>query len=180
MSRLLPLAALALAVGCAAVEDAQLPLGPRSPDPSSERGAPPSQGPEGFAPPPYLGAGFVPDARDGRHARPIALSPLRHPSQLRRRDSSQSAASGTRPGRTRTVVFDVRDLLWVPPSFAAPELGVLPSGAMFGVPETLDGGSRWSEEVLLDAIRAAVAPGTWDEDGNSIEIVDGKLFVTRK
>jgi len=34
--------------------------------------------------------------------------------------------------------------------------------------------------VLIDAIRAAVEPGTSDEDGNSIEIANGKLVVTHE
>ena len=81
-------------------------------------------------------------------------------------------------GRPKTMVFDVRDLLWSPPHFAAPEMGVLASGMVRERPATPDRVPRLEGEMLLDAIRAAVAPGTWDQDGNSIEVVNGKLFVT--
>ena len=81
-------------------------------------------------------------------------------------------------GRPKTLVLDVRDLLWAPPSFAAPEIGVLPSGSTFTLPELPETYPWISEDGLIDASRAAVAPGTWDEDGNSSEIIDGKLFVT--
>lgn len=165
--------AAVVSVGCAAPERGTHPADSRAADPSSVRGAPLPQGPEGFAPPPYL------DARGGRDAGRIARAPVRHPSELRRRERPRGTAPTARRGRPGTVVLDVRDLLWAPPSFTAPELGVLPSGATFGVEGSRESGPRWSEEALLDAIRAAVAPGTWDEDGNSIEIVDGKLVVTR-
>ena len=57
-------------------------------------------------------------------------------------------------------------------------MGVLASGMLRERPEPPESVPLLEDEMLLDAIRAAVAPGTWDEDGNSIEIVNGKLFVT--
>lgn len=97
--------------------------------------------------------------------------------------SAPRVARTTVPRRrfaSKVMIFDVQDLLYAPPSFAAPEFNVQPSGSTFEIPEQPERVRSLEPEMLIDAIRAAVAPGTWDDEGNSIDIVDGKLFVTRR
>lgn len=81
-------------------------------------------------------------------------------------------------GRPKLAMFDVQDLLWSPPHFAAPEMGVLASGMRHEPPEPPESAPLVNDGVLIDMIKGSVAPGTWDENGNSIEIVNGKLIVT--
>jgi hypothetical protein len=77
--------------------------------------------------------------------------------------------------------YDVQDLVTPRPSFAAPELGLLVSGAeradhaaLLPSSAVIDG------DTLAETIRVTIDPGSWDEDGNSGEVVDGRLYVRRK
>lgn len=82
-------------------------------------------------------------------------------------------------GYPTVTTYDVNDLVQGRPSFAAPRLGLglgpmdeEPAGVTYHAP--LDG------ETLAEAIRRSVDPGSWDEEGNSVEVVNGRLIVRRK
>lgn len=81
-------------------------------------------------------------------------------------------------GAPKTSMIDVSELLWAPPHFAAPKMDLLGSDQEHEYPEPPERTPFIDEDVLLDAIMATVRPGTWDEEGNSLRIVNGKLIVT--
>ena len=85
-----------------------------------------------------------------------------------------------RPGRSNVMIFDVHDLLRAQPDFVAPEINVLTSDADYEPGSVRMGEAFMDEDALLNLIRDTIKPGTWDEDGNSIHISNGKIFVTRK
>lgn len=87
------------------------------------------------------------------------------------------------PARTRgprtTSAFEVSDLVRPVRSFAAPEIGVAPSGGFArDFEDPAEGRPVIDEAGLEDLIRATIASGTWDEDGNSIAVRGGRLIVT--
>ena len=79
------------------------------------------------------------------------------------------------------TVVDVRDLVNGVPSFAAPEFGlVAPSGGLEREPGEVTYTAALEPELLEELVRAGVAPGTWDEEGNSVVVENGQLIVRRR
>jgi hypothetical protein len=78
----------------------------------------------------------------------------------------------------RLLMIPVADLVHPVRSAPAREMGVFPSG--FEPELELEEGSEFGvvdPDTLIELIRDSVAPGTWDEEGVSIEIVNGVLIV---
>lgn len=86
-----------------------------------------------------------------------------------------------RTQRAPVTIFEVQDLLQGVPSFTAPEIGlVAPSGGLDRDPAEITYTARMEPSELEAMIRASVAPGTWEEEGNSLEVHDGRLIVRRR
>ena len=88
-------------------------------------------------------------------------------------------------GDPKTYVYDISDLLVGVPSYVprVPSFDVSPTGGLFPPDEDFDPDARpgvIDESMLLDLIENTIAPGTWDEPGNSISIRDGKLIVRHR
>jgi hypothetical protein len=82
-------------------------------------------------------------------------------------------------GPARLSVFDISDLTSALPSYAARELNLAPSGGLTEAEDVgrLEREPQMSESLLEDLIRNTIAPGTWEEPGNSLTIRGGKLIV---
>lgn len=87
------------------------------------------------------------------------------------------------PARTRgprlRSTFEVTDLVRPVRSFAAPEIGVVPGGGFArDRDEPPESHAVIDAAALEELIRATIAPGTWDEDGNSVTVRGGRLIVS--
>lgn len=116
---------------------------------------------------------------EARRVRGPALSARAAEARAPRVIRTSVASAGT--GGPSTNIYDVEDLVMTRPNFAAPELGLAPSGGLERVAaEPLAGTAVIDGDSLADALRSSIDPASWDEEGNSLEVVDGKLIVRRK
>ncbi len=74
--------------------------------------------------------------------------------------------------------YGVRVLLYTPPDFPAPDIGIRPSGVNAGEDDEEEVEREAKDpEVLLDFIRKGTGPNLWDVEGVSLQISKGTLIV---
>jgi len=82
-----------------------------------------------------------------------------------------------------TRIYDVSDLLAGVADYNSPNVGDLRRNEDqpgYGEGPVAERVAFTNEDALLDLIQQSIAPGTWDDDGVSLRIANGKLIVRQR